>query len=411
MKNLRSKASFGLGTAFFFHYLCGDETKSNNMETTIKKSERLASLDILRGLDLFFLVGLEGVLHPLAKAVDTEGFQTFMWNFTHVDWQGFSPWDLVMPLFLFMSGVSIPFSMARFKNEANYSGLFRRLLKRFVLLWILGMMCQGNLLGLDPSRVYLYSNTLQSIAVGYLFTALFFVFTSWKTQMGIAVSLLLVFWASMKWIVVDGFGGGNYTPDGNLAEWIDRMVLGRFRDAASVDEGVVRFAPWYRYTWILSSLNFIVTVMSGAFAGQLLKNASFSARRRVILLAGIGAAMVALGWLWNIEHPVIKKLWTSSMVLVSSGYCFLLMAFFYYVVDVCKFTRGMDWLRVYGMNSIVAYMLAQCVNFRCLPHSLFRGLEQYVGPSWYQVLMAASCSLIIYFILLRMYRLRIYLRI
>lgn len=71
----------------------------------------------------------------------------------------------------------------------------------------------------------------------------------------------------------------------------------------------------------------------------------------------------------------------------------------------------MDWLRVYGMNSIVAYMLAQCVNFRCLPHSLFRGLEQYVGPSWYQVLMAASCSLIIYFILLRMYRLRIYLRI
>ena len=114
MKNLRSKASFWLGTAFFFHYLCADETKSNNMETTIKKSERLASLDILRGLDLFFLVGLEGVLHPLAKAVDTEGFQTFMWNFTHVDWQGFSPWDLVMPLFLFMSGVSIPFSMARF---------------------------------------------------------------------------------------------------------------------------------------------------------------------------------------------------------------------------------------------------------------------------------------------------------
>lgn len=151
MKNLRSKASFWLGTAFSFHYLCADETKSNNMETTIKKSERLASLDILRGLDLFFLVGLEGVLHPLAKAIDTEGFQTFMWNFTHVDWQGFSPWDLVMPLFLFMSGVSIPFSMARFKNEANYSRLFRRLLKRFVLLWIFGMMCQGNLLGLDPS--------------------------------------------------------------------------------------------------------------------------------------------------------------------------------------------------------------------------------------------------------------------
>mgnify|MGYP000199365013 CR=1 FL=1 len=111
----------------------------------------------------------------------------------------------------------------------------------------------------------------------------------------------------MKWITVDGFGGGNYTPDGNLAEWIDREVLGRFRDAASVQEGVVQFASWYRYTWILSSLNFIVTVMSGAFAGQLLRNTFFSPQRRAMILAIVGILLVGLGWIWNIEHPVIKK--------------------------------------------------------------------------------------------------------
>lgn len=381
------------------------------MNSIIRKSERLTSLDILRGLDLFFLVGLEGVLHPLSEAIDTEGFRAFMWNFTHVDWQGFSPWDLVMPLFLFMSGVSIPFSMARFKSGAQRHGLFRRLLKRFILLWVFGMICQGNLLGLDPSHIYLYSNTLQTIAIGYLFTALFFIFTSWRTQLFIACGLLLAFWAAMEWITVDGFGGGNYTPEGNLAEWVDRMVLGRFRDGASVQEGVVQFAPWYRYTWLLSSLNFIATVMSGAFAGRLLQHAAWSPQRRAWTMALVGGLLVGLGWLWNLEHPVIKKLWTSSMVLVSSGYCFLLMSFFYYIVDVCGFHRGLNWLRVYGMNSIVAYMLAQCINFRCMPHSLFHGLEQYLGSSWYQVLLAVSCSLIVYLVLWRMFRLHIYLRV
>lgn len=377
----------------------------------MKTKERLMSLDVLRGLDLFFLVGLECVMHPLASAIDTEGFHDFMWNFSHVEWEGFSPWDLVMPLFLFMSGVSIPFAMSNYRKGADKSGLCQRLLKRVALLWIFGMICQGNLRGLDPDRIYLYSNTLQTIAVGYLFTVIFYLFTSWRTQAGIAVLLLLGYWGAMKWVTVDGFGGGNYTPDLNLAEWIDRTVLGRFRDGASVEDGVVQFAPWYRYTWILSSLNFIVTVMTGCFAGQILRHVSFKPNQKALLLAVAGAVLVAAGWLWNIEFPVIKKLWTSSMVLVSSGYCFLLMAVSYYIVDVKGLRRGTEWLRVYGMNSIMAYMLAQCINFRSVAHSLFYGVEQYIGPAWYQVLMAASCSIIIYIILWRMYKLRIFLRV
>ena len=377
----------------------------------MKTKERLMSLDVLRGLDLFFLVGLESVMHPLASAIDTEGFHDFMWNFSHVEWEGFSPWDLVMPLFLFMSGVSIPFAMSNYRKGADKSGLCQRLLKRVALLWIFGMICQGNLRGLDPDRIYLYSNTLQTIAVGYLFTVIFYLFTSWRTQAGIAVLLLLGYWGAMKWVTVDGFGGGNYTPDLNLAEWIDRTVLGRFRDGASVEDGVVQFAPWYRYTWILSSLNFIVTVMTGCFAGQILRHVSFKPNQKALLLAVAGAVLVAAGWLWNIEFPVIKKLWTSSMVLVSSGYCFLLMAVSYYIVDVKGLRRGTEWLRVYGMNSIMAYMLAQCINFRSVAHSLFHGVEQYIGPAWYQVLMAASCSIIIYIILWRMYKFRIFLRV
>ena len=375
-----------------------------------QQPQRLESLDVLRGFDLFMLVGLETAIHQLASAVDTPSFHSFMWCFTHVDWEGFSPWDLVMPLFMFMSGITIPFALSRYKHTNNQTSVYRRILKRVILLWIFGMMCQGNLLGLDPNRIYFYSNTLQAIAMGYLIASLLYLHTRIRTQIIVAAGLLLGFWGAMEWITVQGYGGGNYTPDGNLAEWIDREVLGRFRDGASMMNGEVVFADWYRYTWILSSLNFGVTVLTGTFAGYILKDKEWMPKRKLTYLLAIGAAMVAIGWIWGIWHPVIKKLWTSSMVLVSSGYCFLLMGLFYYIIDYKGWKKYTEWLKVYGMNSIVAYMLAMCVNFSCIGHSLFHGLEQYMG-AYYQVWITLSNAVIVYLILWWMYKKNIFLRV
>ena len=375
-----------------------------------KATQRLASLDVLRGFDLFCLVGLEGILHPLARAVDKPWFDRLMWNFSHVEWEGFSPWDLVMPLFLFMSGVSIPFAMQRYREGAEKSAFYRRILKRVALLWVFGMMCQGNLLGLNPDCIYLFSNTLQSIAVGYLVAALLYVHTSWRVQLAVGAGFLLSYWGLMQGVEVQGYGGGQYTPDANLAEWIDRMVLGRFRDGAYVENGNVVFAPWYRYTWILSSVNFAVTVMTGVWAGMWLRASRINASRKALLLCVAGVAMVAVGWLWHPLLPVIKKIWTSSMVLVSSGYCLLLMGVVYYLVDCRGYRRGTGWLRVYGMNSIAAYMMAQCVNFRSLSTSWSYGLEQYVGD-FYPALVAISNSVILYVLLWMMYKKGVFLKV
>ena len=375
-----------------------------------QQPQRLESLDILRGFDLFLLVGLEMVMHHLAGALQSPTFHSVMWGFTHVDWEGFSTWDLVMPLFMFMSGITIPFALSRYKNEADKSLVYRRILKRVVLLWIFGMMCQGNLLGLDPDRIYLYSNTLQSIAMGYLISAVLYLHTSIRTQIVIAVALLLGFWGAMELITVQGYGGGNYTPDGNLAEWVEREVLGRFRDGASVVNGEVVFPEWYRYTWILSSLNFGVTVLTGTFAGYILKEKGWTPERKLTWLVIIGVSMLTAGWTWGIWHPVIKKLWTSSMVLVSSGYCFLLMALFYYLIDYKGWKKYSGWLKVYGMNSIVAYMLTMCVNFSCIGHSLLHGLQPYMGE-YYSVVLTLSNVGIIYFILLELYKRKLFLRV
>ena len=379
------------------------------MKNTHSSSKRLESLDALRGFDLFFLVALGPLMHSLARTANVEWLNESMWVFSHVSWEGFSPWDLIMPLFLFMSGISMPFSLSRYKSISDKRPLLRRLAKRILLLWIFGMMCQGNLLALDPNTIYLYSNTLQAIATGYLITALLFLFTSRRTQIITAVVLLLVYWTAMQFITVDGYGGGNYTPQGNLAEWIDNTVLGRFRDTAQVIDGKVVVADWYHYTWILSSLNFGVTVLTGLFAGYIAKD-KIEEKKKLKLYFGTGITMVIAGWLWNFQMPVIKTIWTSSMVLVSSGYCFLLMGLFYYWIDYKGHRSGITWLKVYGMNSIVAYMLANVVNFRCIGESLFYGLEQYMG-SYYSVLMTLWNIGAVYVIIWFMYKRGIFLKV
>lgn len=372
--------------------------------------QRLESLDVLRGFDLFCLVALGKIVHKLSDATQAPVFDSILPCFDHVHWEGFSSWDLIMPLFMFMSGITIPFALSRYKESSDKSLVYKRIAKRVILLWIFGMMCQGNLLALDPNRIYLYSNTLQAIATGYLISALFFLHTKIRTQIISAIILLLAYWMMMEVIVIGGYGGGNYSPDGNLAEWIDRVVLGRFRDGASLLNEEVVFSEGYRYTWILSSLTFGVTAMSGTFAGYILKYKEWTPKKKLACLFIIGASMVAMGWIWGIWHPVIKKIWTSSMVLVSSGYCFLLMALFYYIIDYKGYRKYTGWLKVYGMNSIMAYMLTQCINFTSVSQSIFRGLEQYIG-SYYPLLITLSNIAIIYTILWWMYKKKIFLRV
>ena len=383
--------------------------------------KRLESLDALRGFDLLCLVAISDLVEELAEVIDKPWMSAVMECFTHKTWEGFSPWDLVMPLFMFMAGVAIPYSLKTPSNShegerlnaSPRSGMIGsvglRLFRRVLLLWIFGMMVQGNLLALDPNRIYLFTNTLQAIAVGYFFSALLYLHTSWKSQIGISVALLLTFWGAMEFITIGNYGGGDYTPHGNLAEGIDMMALGRFRDTARIIDGEVVVRSSYTYTWILSSLNFIVTVLTGVLAGQTLKSAMKQGRKVATLLAA-GVAMVALGWTWDLVHPVIKHIWTGSMVLVSSGYCFLLMGLFYWWIDCRGHNKHLTLLKVYGMNSITAYVVSHVISFRSVSKSLFFGFEQYVGD-YYDFLIQFSDIAILFIILYIMYRKKIFLRV
>ena len=347
--------------------------------------QRLRSLDLLRGFDLFMLVAFCPLLMKFPS--QAEWLVAIKSQFTHCSWEGFTAWDLVMPLFMFMSGVTIPFALTKYKNQAK-GVIAWRIAKRVALLWVFGMVVQGNLLSLDPSQWKLFSNTLQAIAVGYAFSAIFFLNFSARTNYLIAASLLLLYWALMAL-------GGDYSQAGNYAESVDRAVLGGFRDGAQwTEDGGVEFSPWYFYTWIISSLTFVVTVMSGMLAGDFLKNSAASGNGKAARLALAGVAAVAAGWIWGLWLPVIKPIWTSSMVMVSSGYSLLLLALFYWLADVKGWYKWIDWLRIYGTNSILAYVVSQLGLFRGTARVLLHGLEQYTGDYYPFILELGSVSIV-----------------
>ncbi len=381
---------------------------------------RLASLDILRGMDLFLLVILEPIIGRLGKVLSGPVWHAVAHQCHHVGWHGFVLWDIIMPLFMFMSGITIPFSMAKYKDGRAHpdKAFWTKLLRRFVLLWVLGMAVQGKLLTLDPVQFKWFSNTLQAIAVGYLATAILYVYGGLKLQIGAGVLCFAAYFA-----VFALAGGMDTTPEGNIAMTIDKAVLGMHRDGVQfLEDGTWAFKEGYQYTWILSSLNFIVTVLLGCLAGQILRRGPKDAApaqnglpapsgRNAATLAIVGAALVAAGLLLDPVFPIIKKIWSSSMTLYSGGICCLAMALVYWWVDVRGHSRGLNWLKVLGMNSIAAYCISHIFNFTSVTTSVLYGLKHIVGDPWYGVIIACANALVLWFILRYMYKKGIFLKV
>jgi predicted acyltransferase len=318
-------------------------------------------------------------------------------HFEHVEWEGFVAWDLIMPLFLFIVGVAMPLSIGRrLALGERPSRIYWKALRRVVLLWVLGMIAQGNLLDFKLETLKLYSNTLQAIAAGYLIATVALVELRVAGQAMLAGALLVVYWLLMVLVPVPGQGAGVLTPDGNLAIWIDRTVLGHFQDGT-------------HYTWILSSLGFGATVLIGVLAGHLLRSQA-PGRRKVLNLVLAGVACLAAGWLWSLAFPIIKHLWTSSMVLWAAGWSLMLLALFYCLIDVLGLKRWAFPFTVIGANAIVAYMAPGLFNIRGISHHLFGGLSKHLGSAA-DLFVAFGAVAILWCGLYYLYRKRTWIRV
>lgn len=358
---------------------------------------RIRSIDILRGFDMLMIVLADQFFSKLNKGVNSDFTAALARQFSHPEWLGFRFYDIIMPLFLFVVGAVIPFSVSKYtQNSTSRKPLFLKLLRRFFLLFLLGWIVQGNLLDFNLSTFKIFSKTLQAIAVGYVFTTIAYVYLKPIQRQLLFVGCLLVYALLLTLPTITGIGRSTLIPDANFALYVDHLIFGSFDDGN-------------QYTWFLSGLGFTATTLSGLFAGTLIKTQKDKMKVVKTLLI-YGAIAVSIGIFANIWHPVVKKLWSSSFVLVSSGICYFLMAFFYWIIDVKQKFKWAFFLKVIGMNAITAYVISQVMPFPKIAGFVLYGLAPIMGD-YYELITVIGGFALLYLLLWYMYKNKTFLKV
>jgi predicted acyltransferase len=362
--------------------------------------QRVMSVDALRGMDMFFIVGMEAVFEALSAMFPMS--PSLNDRLQHAPWAGFHFYDLIFPLFAFIVGVSLVFSLSKSVAIEGKKGTSLKILKRSLILYLLGILTYGGIGGgIEHVRLL---GVLQRLALCFCAAGLAFVWMSPRKLVALTVSLLVGYWAMLTFVPVPGFGAGDFAEGHNLTNWIDKMYLPFHKwDGDHDPEG------------ILSTLPAMASSLLGVFAGRLIKNPAVTPARKVRLLVLWGVAGVVAGILWHLQFPIIKKIWSSSFVLLTAGLSSLLLAFFYYVIDI-KNRRG--WCRPFvwiGMNAITIYLIAHFVKLekiaQCFVGGEINSTLEHIHPglgALVAALLALSFALLICWFL---FQRKIFLRV
>jgi predicted acyltransferase len=397
--------------------------------TQTSSAQRLMSLDALRGFDMFWIIGANALVYALSriadglrnKAVESDSLlyrcvRFLATQLEHVDWEGFRFYDLIFPLFVFMVGASTVFSLTRMIEKEGRAAAIKRVIRRGILLFIIGIFYSGGFTNPWPDMRLM--GVLNRIALAYMFGGLLFCFFKPRALVAICAGILVGYWALMTFVPIRDIqltreniarlaeesgdektatyyrnrNSPNPSAVKNSPAWAaaqslfyatTNRVSGKFAKGHNVsDHFDFQYLPGMKYDTffdpegILSTIPAIATCLLGIFAGLLLQNSTVPQMRKVSLLIGAGVAAAIAGWLWNFQFPVVKKIWTSSYVLVAGGYSAMFMGVFYLIVDVWKYQKWCQPFVWIGMNSITIYLTANFLGsggFRRLSTRLVGG--------------------------------------
>lgn len=361
---------------------------------------RLVSIDALRGFDMLMIAGAGAVIHQLDGKTGWPWVDAVAKQFTHPAWFGFTFYDCIFPLFLFLAGVSIPFSLSKAIAQGTpKTTLYQKAFVRLLILAALGFLDKNAPIPFfDPHHMRLGSVLGRIGLAGFVSVVLYLNLGSAK-RLGVAGGILLAYYAALFLIPVPGFGAGNLSFEGNLVGWFDRTYLpGRLLQGTYDELGLLTQFPAMCLT------------MFGVFAGEILKDSARTpaAKFRSLLLTAV--VCLVLGLLWSLHFPIAKRLWTSSFILVTTGISFMLLAAFYGIIDLMNFRRWAFPLVVVGMNSLTIYMVYHFVDFGHTSKLLFSGLYQPLDPKWYSVLESTGALLLVWLFLYALYRRKIFFK-
>ncbi|MGQ7870520.1 acyltransferase family protein [Sunxiuqinia sp. sy24] len=368
----------------------------NSNEIRTEKKERLLSLDALRGFDMFWITGGSMLAIFLGK---TFGFEWLINQMEHVEWVGLHMYDLIFPLFMFISGVAIPYALiSKLEKNVPQKTLLAKVTKRMVILVVLGVIYNGALSG-DLSNIR-FASVLGQIGLAYFFASAIVVYTkSFASRLYWLAGMLVGYALIQLFVPVPGIGAGVLTPEGCINGYIDRLLLpGRLHGEVFDPEGLL---------CIVSAAG--ITLM-GSVAGHFLREQSRTPWEKISILSIIGVGLFLVGWALHPVYPIIKSAWTTSFNLAAGGISFLLMAFFYLIIDVLKWQKWSFYFRVIGMNSIFVYLFVRFIDVSKLTNSLFGWSPELLGD-FGQLIWIIGWLGIIWSVLYYMYRKQVFLRV
>ncbi len=370
------------------------------MSAMKEKNGRLLSLDVLRGFDMSFIMGGEVVLICLASLFPNLKFIAEQMG--HSQWDGFTFYDLIFPLFLFLAGISFPFSMAKqLSIGKSRSAISLKVLKRGMMLVLLGVVYNG-LLQFDFETLR-YASVLGRIGLAWMFASLLYIWLRRKWLVLFSAVVLLGYWALLTLVAAPDApeGASSLSVDGCIVGYVDRCLLpGTLHNVIHDPEG------------LLSTLPAVVTALLGIFTGEFVRSRRVTSEyRKVAAMLGAAIVLLVVGYVWNLVFPINKNLWSCSFVCCAGGWSLLLFALFYLVVDVIGWRKWAFPLRVIGMNSITIYLAQQFVDFSKPVKALFGGVlellpREYHALGWWCCYMLV-CWCLLYFL----YRKKVFLKV
>ena len=372
-----------------------------------KTPTRLYSLDALRGFDMLMIMGLDEVFHSIGHAANTPFWNMLADQFEHPNWNGFHVYDLIFPLFLFMAGVSTPFSVGReLEKGTSREKLMLRVIKRTLILILLGLFV-NNGLKIQPIADIRFPSVLGRIGIAYMFANFIYLYSKEWAQIAWFWFFIIGYYLLLKFTSAPGFPHGDLTPQGNFASYVDRTILPGKLYVPFPGTNINMHDP----EGLFSTIPAISTGLLGIWAGLQLKRSDLTQKRKALRLALVGVIFLVLAQIWNLDFPINKNLWSSSFVLHVGGLSLLLMAFFYYVCDILGYQKWAFFFKVIGMNSILIYISGHIISWTFANNHLFGWLGQLAGNPYNAVVMAITFVLIKWLFLYFLYQKKTFLRV
>jgi predicted acyltransferase len=358
---------------------------------------RIVSIDALRGFDMFWIMGADSFFTSALALSAAPWAATLRAQLEHTEWHGFTFYDLIFPLFLFVAGVSVPIAFEkRLSRGESRAALARHVVVRTAKLFFFGLLVNG-LLDLNFPEMR-WPGVLQRIALCYCAASFAVIFFSRRAQAVLAAAVLVGYWVLLLVVPVPGAGAYALTPEGNLAGYLDRLLVpGRFC-----------CYPFGDNEGLLSTVPAVGTTLLGVMASYWIRS-SRQPRAKVIGLGAAGVASLVAALAWHPWFPINKLLWTSSYVLFAGGWSLLLLALFYWIIDVRGWRAWAFPFVVIGMNPITIYLAQALFDFGVVAAIFTHGFIRHLGP--YEFAFQALTVLVTKWLFLYfLYRQRIFLK-